>query len=98
MEFSKFLDGKVPITVSGDLSSALDSARKLAKKEKAAMEPGGAVVLLSPASASFDQFENFEARGDAFREMVEALPGKHLDPFEEPGIFPGTRGSEETAP
>jgi UDP-N-acetylmuramoylalanine--D-glutamate ligase len=98
MEFSKFLDGKVPITVSGDLSSALDSARKLAKKEKAAMEPGGAVVLLSPASASFDQFENFEARGDAFREMVEALPGKHMDPFEEPGIFPGTRGSEETAP
>jgi UDP-N-acetylmuramoylalanine--D-glutamate ligase len=32
-------------------------------------------VLLSPACASFDQFRNFEARGDAFREMVLALPG-----------------------
>jgi UDP-N-acetylmuramoylalanine--D-glutamate ligase len=31
------------------------------------------VVLLSPACASFDQFRNFEARGDAFRAEVEAL-------------------------
>jgi hypothetical protein len=30
---------------------------------------------LSPAAASFDQFENFEARGEAFRALVEALPG-----------------------
>ena len=58
------------------------------------------VILLSPACASFDQFSNFEARGDAFKEMVEALPGKHLDPFEEPGLFPGTeppRGVEGAA-
>ena len=33
----------------------------------------GAVVLLSPACASFDQFANFEARGDVFRKLVEAL-------------------------
>ncbi len=32
----------------------------------------GAVVLLSPACASFDQFKNFEVRGDAFRTLVEA--------------------------
>jgi len=31
------------------------------------------VVLLSPACASFDQFRDFEQRGDRFREMVESL-------------------------
>ena len=91
MEFSQFLDGRVPMTISGDLKTALSDARKLAKKEKAE----GAVVLLSPGAASFDQFDDFEARGDAFRDRVERLPGKHLDPSEEPGIFPGTRGAAE---
>jgi UDP-N-acetylmuramoylalanine--D-glutamate ligase len=33
------------------------------------------VVLLSPACASFDQYRNFEVRGDAFRDLVRALPG-----------------------
>jgi UDP-N-acetylmuramoylalanine--D-glutamate ligase len=33
----------------------------------------GEVVLLSPACASFDQFRDYEARGDAFRAAVEAL-------------------------
>ncbi|MFQ5764246.1 MAG: UDP-N-acetylmuramoyl-L-alanine--D-glutamate ligase, partial [Rhodospirillales bacterium] len=86
LEFSQFLDGKMPFTIAGDLKTAVREARKLAGKEKAE----GAVVLLSPACASFDQFENFEDRGDAFRDMVEALPGKQLDPFEAPGLFPGT--------
>jgi UDP-N-acetylmuramoylalanine--D-glutamate ligase len=31
------------------------------------------VVLLSPASASYDQFDDFEHRGNAFRRVVEAL-------------------------
>jgi UDP-N-acetylmuramoylalanine--D-glutamate ligase len=34
-----------------------------------------AVVLLSPACASFDQYRNFEIRGSAFRDLVTALPG-----------------------
>jgi UDP-N-acetylmuramoylalanine--D-glutamate ligase len=33
----------------------------------------GDVVLMSPACTSFDQFRNFEVRGDAFRQLVEAL-------------------------
>jgi UDP-N-acetylmuramoylalanine--D-glutamate ligase len=50
---------------AGDLAAAVSQAA-------AAASPGD-VVLLSPACASFDQFGDFEARGDAFRDLVEAL-------------------------
>jgi UDP-N-acetylmuramoylalanine--D-glutamate ligase len=50
---------------SGDLPTAVRSAA-------AAARPGD-VVLLSPACASYDQFENFEERGDEFRGLVEEL-------------------------
>jgi UDP-N-acetylmuramoylalanine--D-glutamate ligase len=86
IEFSKFLDGSVPMTLSGDLKTAVSMASKMAKKE-AATETVFPVVLLSPAAASFDQFNNFEVRGDAFRDLVDALPGKQTDPFEKPWIF-----------
>jgi UDP-N-acetylmuramoylalanine--D-glutamate ligase len=66
----------VPATRSDDLATAVKQARELARKEGRE----GAVVLLSPACASFDQFANFEARGDAFRDLVEALPGTRSDP------------------
>jgi UDP-N-acetylmuramoylalanine--D-glutamate ligase len=33
----------------------------------------GDIVMLSPACASFDQFRDYEARGDSFRQLVEAL-------------------------
>jgi UDP-N-acetylmuramoylalanine--D-glutamate ligase len=54
-----------PFERSGDLATAVRSAA-------AAARPGD-VVLLSPAAASYDQFENFEARGDEFRRLVEEL-------------------------
>ena len=73
--FAAALAGKVAVTRSGTLAKAVEQARALAREEGGA----GAVVLLSPACASFDQFSagrNFEARGDAFRGLVERLPGR----------------------
>ena len=67
-----FLDGKVPVTRCGDLATAVAEAHAMAGS---AAGDGGA-VLLSPACASFDQFADFEARGEAFRALVEALPGE----------------------
>jgi len=69
--FAVALNGNVPLTRCGDLSTAVRKAQQLAEQER---RPG-AVVLLSPACASFDQFSDFEARGNAFRAVVEALPG-----------------------
>jgi UDP-N-acetylmuramoylalanine--D-glutamate ligase len=43
-------------------------------KDAAGAAKAGEVVLLSPACASFDQFRDYEHRGAAFREAVEALP------------------------
>jgi UDP-N-acetylmuramoylalanine--D-glutamate ligase len=52
-------------------SRDVDLARAIAHA-RADSEPGD-IVLLSPAAASFDQFDDFEARGAAFRRLVEEL-------------------------
>ena len=64
--FARLLRGKVPVTEAQILEKAVTEAASAAK--------AGEVVLLSPACASFDQFKDFEARGEAFRAAVEALP------------------------
>jgi UDP-N-acetylmuramoylalanine--D-glutamate ligase len=60
-EFSPVL----PVHACETLDRAVARARVLARP--------GDVVLLSPACASFDQFRNFEHRGDTFRALVESL-------------------------
>jgi UDP-N-acetylmuramoylalanine--D-glutamate ligase len=70
-EFAATLSPSVPHEIDGTLDKALAAATRDAEASAAA-EP---VVLLSPACASFDQYRNFEVRGDAFRELVRALPG-----------------------
>jgi UDP-N-acetylmuramoylalanine--D-glutamate ligase len=70
-EFAKILDGKVDYVRSGTLDRAVEEAAR----DAAASGLDRPVVLLSPACASYDQFENFEVRGTAFRKLVEALPG-----------------------
>ncbi len=55
----------LPHVASGDLETAVRSAARAAT--------AGDVVLLSPACASYDQFRDFEERGERFRALVEAL-------------------------
>jgi UDP-N-acetylmuramoylalanine--D-glutamate ligase len=63
------LKGQIAITECGTLDRAVAAAHAQAQADR---RPG-AVVLLSPACASFDQFANFEQRGEAFRQLVLKL-------------------------
>jgi UDP-N-acetylmuramoylalanine--D-glutamate ligase len=58
-------DAGVPVTFSQSLQEAVDRAR--------ALSTPGSIVLLSPACASFDMFDNFEHRGEVFKKIVERL-------------------------
>ena len=66
---AKALADRVPVTIASDLYAAVDLAYRAARDE----EHASAVVLLSPACASFDQWPNFEARGAAFTSFVGEL-------------------------
>jgi len=61
--------------VAYEISGTLDNAVKHAAQDAERDEISGAVVMLSPACASFDQFKNFEVRGDAFVALVAGLDG-----------------------
>ena len=64
----------VPVVRAGNLEAAVPEAARRAQPHD--------VVLLAPACASFDQFENYEHRGRVFKELVKELAGDHA---------PGTR-------
>ncbi len=58
-------DGSIQIIEVSDLNEAVNTARKIAQK--------GDIVSLSPASASFDMFKDFEHRGNCFKALVNSL-------------------------
>ena len=68
-DFAAALEGAAPYTRCGTLDVAVAQAAADAQTSALAEK----VVLFSPACASFDQFKNFEERGDRFRALVHAL-------------------------
>ncbi|MBL8788956.1 MAG: UDP-N-acetylmuramoyl-L-alanine--D-glutamate ligase [Rhizobiales bacterium] len=71
VDFAATLAGKVEFEICETLPRAVQAAHR----DAAASAAADPVVLLSPACASFDQYKNFEVRGDAFAEIVSRLPG-----------------------
>lgn len=63
--FARLLSPHLPVVHAGTLNAAVAAAAQAAS--------AGDTVLLSPACASFDQFRDYEARGDAFRAAVGAI-------------------------
>lgn len=68
-QFAATLEGKVPYTRSGTLDQAVEAAYQRALRDANPQ----AAILLSPACASYDQFQDFEHRGKVFCELVQAL-------------------------
>ncbi len=69
-DFARTLEGALPY----ERCETLDVATTRAALDALGQDAAEPVVLLSPACASYDQFANFEARGDAFRGLVHGLP------------------------
>ncbi|WP_027683741.1 UDP-N-acetylmuramoyl-L-alanine--D-glutamate ligase [Rhizobium leguminosarum] len=70
-EFAATLGEAVPYEISGTLERAVAHAAADAERD----ENAASAVMLSPACASFDQYKNFEVRGEAFVGHVAALDG-----------------------
>jgi UDP-N-acetylmuramoylalanine--D-glutamate ligase len=73
-QFAATLGDAMPVEKSGTLEAAVATALR----DATADGKEDAVILLSPACASFDQYPNFEVRGDAFVKAVAALPGVQM--------------------
>jgi UDP-N-acetylmuramoylalanine--D-glutamate ligase len=72
---SETLAQRVPHVIAGDLETAV----RMAAEDAAIDRRAESAVLFSPACASFDQFADFEARGEAFRSAVNALDETKLE-------------------
>jgi UDP-N-acetylmuramoylalanine--D-glutamate ligase len=70
-QFAATLGEAVPYEISGTMDLAIAHAARDAAADMA----GPVAVMLSPACASFDQYKNFEVRGDSFVEIVSGLDG-----------------------
>jgi UDP-N-acetylmuramoylalanine--D-glutamate ligase len=74
-KISSQIRGAASISPAGTIEAAV-------KQASASAQPGD-VVLLAPACASFDQFQNYEHRGRVFKELVRALTTSMPSPFQE---------------
>ncbi len=68
--FVDVIGSSIPVSLSGDLKTAIQQAFEAARLDISAGFVLRPIVLLSPACASFDQFRDFEHRGEVFKEQV----------------------------
>lgn len=76
-DFARQLDGLVPVSLNETLDQAVGAAVASARADKSTDTH---TILLSPAAASFDQYDSFEARGDAFCAHARELIASGMSP------------------
>ena len=72
--FKRQLHNKINYFVANDLEKSITQALKDIKY----LKKSNNVILLSPASASFDQFKNFEKRGEKFKQLSKFYARKYI--------------------